>query len=110
MHELGVAQEVVEIVSKHARGKVSRVVLEVGKLSAILPDAIRFCFEVCAEGTALAGAQLDIIEIPGRAICRRCRAQLQLERPFGRCDCGSTDLEWLSGEELNVKEYEVVDV
>ena len=30
-----------------------------------------------------------------------------LERPFGRCACGATDLEWLSGEELKIKEFEV---
>jgi hydrogenase nickel incorporation protein HypA/HybF len=110
MHELGIAQEVVALVAKHAQGKVTRVVLEIGKLSAVLPDAVRFCFDLCSEGTAVAGAQLDIIEIPGRACCRACGAEVMLERPFGRCDCGETDLEWLAGEELRVKEYEVSDV
>jgi hydrogenase nickel incorporation protein HypA/HybF len=110
MHELGIAQEVVAIVAAHARGRVTRVVLEIGKLSAVLPDAIRFCFDLCTEGTVVAGAELSIIEIPGRALCRQCGAEVALEQPFGRCDCGSTELEWLSGEELNVKEYEVIDV
>jgi hydrogenase nickel incorporation protein HypA/HybF len=110
MHELGIAQEVVAIVAEHAQGKVTRVVLEIGKLSAILPDAVRFCFDLCSEGTAVAGARLDIVEIPGRARCRACGAEVMLERPFGRCECGGTDLEWLAGEELRVKEYEVSDV
>ena len=97
MHELGIAQEVVALVAEHARGKVTRVVLEIGKLSAILPDAIRFCFDLCSEGTVVAGAELDIIEVPGRARCRALRRRdVVLERPFGRCECGSTDLEWLS--------------
>ena len=56
MHELGIAQEVVALVAEHAQGKVTRVVLEIGKLSAILPDAIRFCFDLCSEGTVVAGA------------------------------------------------------
>ncbi len=110
MHELGIAQEVVALVDEHAQGKVTRVVLEIGKLSAILPDAVRFCFDLCCEGTALAGAQLEIIEIPGLARCRACGGEVVLERPFGRCECGGTDLEWLAGEELRVKEYEVSDV
>ncbi len=110
MHELGIAQEVVALVAAHARGKVTRVVLEIGKLSAVLPDAIRFCFDLCTEGTVVAGAELDIIEVPGRARCRQCGGDVVLEQPFGRCECGSTDLEWQSGEELNVKEYEVLDV
>jgi hydrogenase nickel incorporation protein HypA/HybF len=110
MHELGIAQEVVALVAEHAQRKVTRVVLEIGKLSAILPDAVRFCFDLCSEGTVVAGAELDIIEVPGRARCRACGAEVLLDRPFGRCDCGGTDLEWLTGEELRVKEYEVSDV
>ncbi len=108
MHELGIAQEVVALVSEHARGKVTRVVLEIGKLSAVLPDAIRFCFDLCSEGTPVEGAELDIIEVPGRARCRECGVDVVLERPFGRCECSSTDLEWLTGEELKVKEFEVI--
>ena len=50
---------------------------------------------------------LEIIETPGRARCRACGAGLTLDRPFGRCACGGSDLEWLSGEELKIKEMEV---
>ena len=51
--------------TKHAAGaKVNRVVLEIGKLSAVLPDAVRFCFELCSEGTVVEGAELEIIETP----------------------------------------------
>jgi hydrogenase nickel incorporation protein HypA/HybF len=108
MHELGIAQEVVAIVSEHAGGaRVRRVVLQIGKLSAVLPDAVRFCFDLCAEGTAAEGALLEIIETPGRALCRACGAEVLLDQPFGRCRCGGTDLEWLEGEELRVQEMEV---
>jgi len=110
MHELGIAQEVVALVAADARGKVTRVVLEIGRLSAVLPEAIRFCFDLCSAGTVVAGAELDIIEVPGRARCRGCGAEVILERPFGHCECGGSDLEWLSGDELRVKEYEVSDV
>jgi len=108
MHELGLAQEIVEIVSERAQGaRVRRVVLEIGKLAAVLPDALRFCFDLCAEETVLEGASLDIIETPGRARCRVCGGGVHLDRPLGQCACGSTDLEWLSGEELKIKEFEV---
>jgi hydrogenase nickel incorporation protein HypA/HybF len=109
MHELGITQEIIAIVSEHSKGaRVCRIVLEIGKLSALLPDAVRFCFELCSEGTAAEGAQLEILEPPGRARCRVCAAEVVLEQPFGRCGCGSSDLEWLSGEELRIKEMEVV--
>lgn len=109
MHELWITQEIIAIVSERARGaKVRRVVIEIGKLSAVLPDAVRFCFDLCGEGTVVEGAQLEILETPGRARCRQCGAEMLLDRPFGRCACGGTDLEWLAGEELKIKEMEVV--
>jgi hydrogenase nickel incorporation protein HypA/HybF len=108
MHELGIAQAIVEEVSERARGaRVLRVVLQLGKLAAVLPDALQFCFDLAAQETPLAGASLEIIEVPGRARCRECGGDVQLDRPFGRCACGSTSLEWLAGEELIIKEFEV---
>jgi hydrogenase nickel incorporation protein HypA/HybF len=109
MHELGIAQEVVEIAAARAAGqKVTRLVLEIGKLSAVLPDAIRFCFDLCCQGTELEGAALEIVEIRGRAKCRACGNELDLDQPFGRCECGSSDLDWLAGEELRIREVEVL--
>jgi hydrogenase nickel incorporation protein HypA/HybF len=109
MHELGITQEILAVVSERSEGaRVRRVVLEIGKLTAILPDALRFCFEVCSAGTVAEGAELEIDELPGRARCRQCGAEVQFDQPFGRCACGSSDLDWLSGEELRIKEMEVV--
>jgi hydrogenase nickel incorporation protein HypA/HybF len=109
MHELGIAQEVVAIVSEHAgRARVTRVVLEIGRHALILPDSIRFCFDLCSEGTVAQGAELEIREVPGRALCRECGLEVTLEQPFGLCACGSADLQWLTGDEIKVKEMEVV--
>ena len=108
MHELGITQEVIALVAERAAGaKVTRVVLEIGKLTAVLPDAVRFCFDLCSAGTVVEGAELEIIETPGRARCLACGGEVILERPFGRCGCGGSDLEWLAGEELKIKEMEV---
>src|SRR5262245_53232330 len=108
MHELGITQEVVALVEEYAGGrKVARAVLENGKVTAVLPDAVRFCFELCSAGTVAEGAALEIVETPGLARCRACGGRVPLERPFGRCGCGGTDLEWLAGEELRVKELEL---
>jgi hydrogenase nickel incorporation protein HypA/HybF len=84
------------------------VVVQIGKLSAVLPDAVRFCFDLCSEGTAVQGARLDILETPGRARCKACGTELTLDQPFGRCGCGNSDLEWLAGDELRIKEMEVI--
>jgi len=108
MHELAIAQDVVQtVVAETGGARVLRVVMVIGKLSAVLPDAVRFCFGFCAEGGPLEGASLEIIEPPGRARCRTCGHEFELERPFGRCPCGNTDLDWLSGEELEIRHVEV---
>lgn len=108
MHEAALALDLVDLVTQRASGaRVSRVRLEIGKLAAVLPEALAFAFGCAIEGTPLEGAALELIEVPGRARCRACSATLTLERPFGRCACGCSDLEWLSGEELKVREIEV---
>ncbi len=111
MHELGITQNIVAIVSEYAGGrKVKRVLLEIGKLSVILPDAVRFCFDICSQGTVLEGGLLEINEITGLGCCRQCGSNIVLEKPFGRCDCGSVELDLIAGEELKIKEIEIEDL
>ncbi|KAF3889410.1 MULTISPECIES: hydrogenase maturation nickel metallochaperone HypA [Nostocales] len=108
MHELGITQNIVAIVSEHAQGKkVQRVLLEIGKLSAIMPDAVRFCFDVCTQGTILEGAKLEIVEPAGLARCCQCGSEIPLAKPFGNCQCGSTHLDVIAGTELKIKEIEI---
>jgi hydrogenase nickel incorporation protein HypA/HybF len=111
MHELGITQNIVAIAAEYANGTpVKRVTLEVGQLTAVLPEAIRFCFDVCCQGTVLAGAQLEIVEKPGRGRCRTCGTEIALTVPFGVCTCGCRDLQIVQGEELSIKELETEEV
>ena len=108
MHEMALTQDLVSLIAERCAGRqVTRVVLEVGKLSAVVPDAFRFCFELCAEGTPAEGAELEILEPPGRARCRACERDLTLDSIFERCPCGSVSLEFHSGEQLRLREVEV---
>lgn len=105
MHELSITRSIVAIVNERARGaKVTQVTLEIGQLSAVIPDAIRFCFDVVAKGTLLDGAQLEVIEVPGRSRCRDCGRDVELRQLVARCSCGSSNLARLSGEELTIKQ------
>jgi hydrogenase nickel incorporation protein HypA/HybF len=110
VHELAIARQIVDIALESSGGaRVRRIVVEVGKLSAVLPDALRFCFDLATEDTAAAGAALEIVETPGRARCRGCGAEIELDRPFGTCACGATELDWLAGDQLRVTAMEVED-
>jgi hydrogenase nickel incorporation protein HypA/HybF len=109
MHELGITQEIVARAEEHARGgRVTRVVVEIGRLTAVLPDAVRFCFDLCTAGTCVEGAELEIIDTPGLARCRLCDREVTLDGPFGQCQCGHHDLEWLAGHELKLRRLEVM--
>jgi hydrogenase nickel incorporation protein HypA/HybF len=108
MHELGITRNIVAIVVDAAKGRrVHCVTLEVGKLAGVLPDAIAFCFEAVTLGTPLQGARLDIREIEGRALCLACGSEFETTTLFVPCACGSSRLQRLQGEELNIKSMEL---
>jgi hydrogenase nickel incorporation protein HypA/HybF len=108
MHELAIVHGIVESVTERSGGgRILRIVLEIGELATVLPEALRFCFALAAEGTLAEGATLDILRIEGLARCLQCGAQTPMPRPYGQCPCGSTNLEFLRGDELRIKEMEV---
>jgi hydrogenase nickel incorporation protein HypA/HybF len=109
MHELAISEAIVSEVCDRVEGQVVRVVLEIGQLSALMPDSLRFCFEVAARGTRLEGAALEIMEIPGMARCRACAAPVTLGAShIGTCSsCGGIDLEVVSGQELRIRAVEI---
>ena len=108
MHELAITRNIVAIAGEAAHGRrVTRVTLEIGKLSGVMADAVAFCFDIVASGTPVAGAALDIREIDGRARCRDCGGEFAADTIFTPCPCGSRRCERLAGEELNVKAIEV---
>jgi len=108
MHELALIQSVVEMVTEHAQGRcVRRVKLEIGKFTCVTPDAMRFCFDVVATGTPLGGARLEIVEIEALARCRVCGETFVQQTLWSCCPCGERDYDRLSGDELQVKEYEL---
>ncbi len=108
MHELAIAESVVSSVLERTGDRhVSVVRLRVGCLAGVVPDALSFCFELATAGTPLAGSSLEISVEHGRAHCRTCAADFDVDDPFLLCGCGSADVELLSGRELCVTSVEV---
>lgn len=107
MHELGITRNIVAIVAEHAGGeRVRRVAVDVGQLSGVMSDAIRFAFDVVSVGTCVEGAQLEIREIPGLGRCRACGSEFPMPTLVTPCPCGSRLIDRIAGEELKVREYE----
>ena len=109
MHELAIADSVVQVASRHAGDRqVTKVYLKVGHLRQVVPSALAFSFELVAQGTPVEGAVLEIEEVPVRGECRECRAESRLESfPLQCAACGAFDLEILQGEELYVESLEL---
>ncbi len=112
MHELAIADSVVQIASRHADGRqVTKVYLKVGHLRQVVPSALAFSFELVAHGTPVEDAKLELEEIPVAGKCRGCGVE---SRPTGfplQCGaCGGFDLELLEGEELYVEYLELEEV
>lgn len=108
MHELGLAQNIVEMVAEHAEGRrISRIILDIGVFAGVSIDAMRFCFDLATEGTALEGARLEINEIEGRARCQDCGRSFVQESVYMPCPCGAHAFLRVSGEEFRVKSYEL---
>ena len=115
MHEMGIALEIIDIATASIPAdlegaKVARVNLEVGKLSAIVPDSLRFCFTIATKDTALEGAELVIDTRPVVAVCKGCGHRWTIERPVFTCEaCEGSDLSLESGRELDITSIEIAD-
>jgi hydrogenase nickel incorporation protein HypA/HybF len=112
MHEMALCQGIIEIVEEEARkrsfSKVKAVCLEIGVLSHVAPEAMKFCFEAVAARTIAQGATLEIIETPGTAWCMACSKSVEVKQRYEPCpSCGSHQLQVTGGEEMRVKELEV---
>ncbi len=108
MHELSIAQGVVGAVLDHTGGdRVLSVRLEIGALSGVEVDALRFCFDLAARDTAVEDAELVVERVTGRGRCRACAAETDLDSFVARCPCGCPDVEVTAGEQLRIRDVEV---
>jgi hydrogenase nickel incorporation protein HypA/HybF len=109
VHELAIMESVVDRVAEQLAGeRIAAVRLEIGELAGVDVDALRFCFDVCTRDTPLAGSALEILAISGRALCRSCGAEQAMRSLAAPCACGSFDRELTAGDEIRLKDVEVL--
>lgn len=109
MHELSIAQAVLDVALASAGGRrVTRVELRVGRLRQVVPSALEFSFGLVAQGTVAEGAALAIEPVGVVARCRACGADSPQARfPLHCASCGGLDVEVVQGEELSVEWLEL---
>lgn len=111
MHELSICTSLAAIVAEHADGRpVERVHLDIGHLRQVIPDTLRYSWDIVATDPPLAGSTLVINHIPAVLACNDCGAETTIEHPVFRCaSCGSTNTDVQSGRELLVRSLELAD-
>jgi hydrogenase nickel incorporation protein HypA/HybF len=114
MHELSIAQSILEIVRQNLpldrEVSVSVVRLRIGVMAGVIPDSLEFCFSAIAQGTPAEGAALEIEHVPLTARCAACGRESAIEPTRFICPlCGSNDLTVAGGREMQVREIEIAD-
>jgi hydrogenase nickel incorporation protein HypA/HybF len=110
MHEVGLMQSLLKMIDTYSREyrlrKISRVVLQVGKLSNAAPEALQFAFEAISPGTLADGAELVIEQVDGRFKCITCG--LEFASIMARWACPECDqpVVIIAGQELHLQTLE----
>lgn len=109
MHELSLCQNMLDIVEQqcktHHIKKVTDLWLEIGTLSCVELDALKFCFDITCQGTPAEGCKLHLIPIAAQAWCWQCQELIEIQAHHDTCPkCGSIHLQRQTGDELRIKE------
>ncbi len=113
MHEMGLVQNIFDIVLKTAEqnsiSKVLRINIRAGQMRAIVPAQLQFCFEILSkESPIVEGAELVVEILPVKGKCKSCTHEFAVEEFQFVCpECKHEDIEVLQGMELLVSNIEV---
>ena len=119
MHELSMAEAIVETVldvaKKNDAQEIVEVTIEVGELTMLNPEQVKFLLGVLAEDTLIEGAEIIIEDVPVEIKCRNCEFT-GLANTDGSdhylaivlCPkCDERNVEILKGRECNVKTIKI---
>ncbi len=111
MHELSLCESIRQVVENHAGAhsvdRVKRVWVELGCFSCVSQEALSFAFDVVMRGSVAEGAELIVLDLPGKAICHDCGKEVTILDRLACCpSCGGTTLMPTAGNEMRIKDME----
>jgi hydrogenase nickel incorporation protein HypA/HybF len=112
MHELSIAESILEAVRKELASRPgarpTRVGLRIGELAAVDVDSLSFCFEAVLRGTEWEGLVLDARVCAQRRICKDCGNEFAVIEYNASCPaCAGSNTRMISGDELDFDYLEV---
>ena len=114
MHELSIAQSIVDLIVQYVPDEKSSLVqsvkVKVGSQSGVVADSLEFCFTAITKETRFDGTRLDIESVPFVVWCDDCSSSFQNDDGTILCPlCGGGKTRVVSGTELQVVELELMD-
>ncbi len=111
MHEIGLAEAILEAVEKRADGRpVTRAKVRAGALLRVVEPSMDMAFQLVTEGTVAEGAAIDVVVTPARLSCRACGHHGSTLDPLAVCpSCGKGDVDVTGGDELVLESIETVE-
>jgi hydrogenase nickel incorporation protein HypA/HybF len=111
MHEVSIMTEALRMAMDAAKSagatRVLKLRLRIGTLSGVVPEALRFAFDVVVKGTMAQGATLEIETVPAACWCATCQAEFECENFFNECPrCHDVSGELRRGRELEIADVE----
>jgi hydrogenase nickel incorporation protein HypA/HybF len=108
MHEVSVATALIRSVLAHKAernlSRISQIVIRIGPLSGIMPEALQFAYDSLRQGTLLQDTELVMQESGMNTECRHCHHAFDHPLMPDRCPrCGSEDLRILGGDEFYIQ-------
>ncbi|MFA6455771.1 MAG: hydrogenase maturation nickel metallochaperone HypA [Bacteroidota bacterium] len=112
MHELSIAQNIVDIVRQNVPEAdwhmIRSVVTIVGEQSGVVPESLRFSFHSITASTELEHTVLDIELVPFMIHCIECGVDSLTEQGSVQCPiCGLFATTIVAGTELHVREIKM---
>jgi len=112
MHEVSIMAEALRLAMDAARSagasRVLKLRLRIGSLSGVVPEAMRFAFDVVCQDTMAAGANLEIELVPATCWCAACQAEFECAELFYECPrCHNPSGELRRGRELEIADVEI---
>jgi hydrogenase nickel incorporation protein HypA/HybF len=112
MHELPVAESILEIAQRQARQadacRVTDLYLVIGQLSTFVDDSIQFYWDVLSQGTLAEGARLHFERIPAELVCLDCSTRFKMpDNSFDCPQCGGSRVKVVAGDEFRLEAIDI---
>jgi hydrogenase nickel incorporation protein HypA/HybF len=112
MHELSVAQSILDITVAKARAegatRIQSIRVTIGALTTYMDESLRFYWDSITEGTPAEGSTIEFTRVEGRLLCLCCSTEFATNDPEFQCPkCGSMWTRPLAGDECFVDSIDI---